>query len=203
MLSHGWCAGGNPWPLGDFSQPRLVFTDPDQNRSHDQFALLLLAFGAERLSHGILGHSQGGCAALHLLTFYESGLDHAQGGRRIQSVATPYQGTPLASLGGFSCGVNNDLTPTGAAAWLSTIPTSARSQVWYRTVSNTGSACNFLSDFLLTNPDDGVIEMRGGQLPGAHNLGHVTGWCHTTGMSNPACYTDHVRNQQMDAAAGR
>ena len=45
-------------------------------------------------------------------TFYESPLDHALGERRIQSVATPYQGTPLASLGSFACGDNNDMTPS-------------------------------------------------------------------------------------------
>ena len=34
-------------------------------------------------------------------------------------------------------------------------------------------------------------------------MGHTTGWCHTTGMTNPACYTDHTRNQGMDSAAAR
>jgi hypothetical protein len=34
-------------------------------------------------------------------------------------------------------------------------------------------------------------------------MGHTVGWCHTTGMSNPANYTDHTRNQSMNAAAAR
>ncbi len=154
-------------------------------------------------SYGIVAHSQGGCAALQLLTYYSSGLDSAEGGRRIQSVASPYQGTPLASLGGFACGVNNDMTPAGSAAWLAGIPSWARAQVSYWTTSNSGSACSIFTDGFLTNPEDGVVEMFRGQLPGGNSMGHVIGWCHTTGMSNPANYTDHVRNQAMDAAAAR
>ena len=50
---------------------------------------------------------------------------------------------------------------------------------------------------------DGTIEMVKGQLPGAHSMGHKLGWCHTTGMSNPASYTDHVRNAEMNAQAAR
>lgn len=34
-------------------------------------------------------------------------------------------------------------------------------------------------------------------------MGHTTGWWHTTGMSYTANYTDHARNQAMDAAAAR
>ena len=205
MLVHGYCSGGSIWPAADFTQPKRQFLDPNANRTHDQFAQLLAsqAQGFGLGSFGVVAHSQGGCAALHLLTYYTSGLDYATGTRLIQSVATPYQGTPLASLGGFSCGVNNDMTPAGSAAWLAGIPSAARAQVWYWTVSNSGSACNFLTDFLLTNPEDGVVEQFRGQLPGGNNMGHTTGWCHTTGMTNPACYTDHTRNQGMDSAAAR
>ncbi|MEZ6209753.1 MAG: hypothetical protein R3B46_00685 [Phycisphaerales bacterium] len=63
--------------------------------------------------------------------------------------------------------------------------------------------CNFLSDFFLTDPDDGVVEMVAGQLPGANNMGHKAGWCHTTGMQDPAQYTDTVRNATMNANAAR
>lgn len=205
MLVHGYCSGGSIWPAADFTQPKLVFLDPSANRSHDQFAQLLAqqAQSAGLGSFGIVGHSQGGPAALHLLTYYTSGLDRAVGGRRIQSVASPYQGTPLASLGGFTCGVNNDMTPAGAATWLAGIPNWARQQVFYWTTSNSGSACNFFTGMLLTDPEDGTVEQFRGQLPGANNMGHVVGWCHTTGMSNPANYTDHARNQAMNAAAAR
>jgi pimeloyl-ACP methyl ester carboxylesterase len=205
MLVHGYCSSGSIWPAPDFMQPKLEFLDPNANRSHDQFAqrIAAQAQAAGLTSFGVVAHSQGGCAALHLLTYYTSGLDYATGARRIQSVASPYQGTPLASLGFFACGVNIDMTPSGSATWLAGIPSAARAQVSYWTTSNAGSACNALTDFFLTNPEDGVVEEYRGQLPGGVNMGHTTGWCHTTGMSNPACYTDHVRNQGMDSAAAR
>jgi pimeloyl-ACP methyl ester carboxylesterase len=205
MLVHGYCSGGTIWPAADFTQPTLQFLDPNQNRTHDQFAqrIAAQAQAAGLTSFGIVAHSQGGCAALHLLTYYQSGLDAAQGGRRIQSVASPYQGTPLAAYGGFACGVNNDMTPAGSATWLAGIPTWARAEVSYWTTSTAGAACSSLTDFLLTNPEDGTVEMFRGQLPGANSMGHVTGWCHTTGMSYPANYTDHSRNQAMNAAAAR
>ncbi|MBK7877474.1 MAG: hypothetical protein IPJ77_17360 [Planctomycetes bacterium] len=205
MLVHGYCSSGSIWPAADFTAPKLEFLDPNQNRSHDQFAQLLVQRGAQANlgSFGVVAHSQGGCAALHLLTYYHSPLDASTGPRRIQSVATPYQGTPLASLGSFACGVNSDMTPSGSATWLAGIPTWARDQVWYWTTSNSGSACNFLTSLFLSDPEDGTVEQVRGQLPGAHSMGHVTGWCHTTGMSNPANYTDHARNQAMNAAAAR
>ncbi|MEM1453032.1 MAG: choice-of-anchor X domain-containing protein [Planctomycetota bacterium] len=203
VLVHGYCAGGNPWPNADFSQPKFGFSDPGQNRSHDEFANLIVSQASAYTSYGIVGHSQGGPAALHLLTFYQSPLDRAQGPRRIQSVGSPYQGTPLASLGFFACGVNNDLTPGGAATWLAGIPTWARAEVWYYTTANDGAACQFLTDLLLSNPEDGTTERSRGQLPGGQNMGHVTGWCHTTGMSDPPQYRDGARNAVLDAEAAR
>jgi hypothetical protein len=203
MLSHGYCSGGTIWPPADFSEPKLVFLDPDQNRSNDEFAQLLAAAGAGVDSFGFVGHSQGGLAALHLLTYYQSGLDFALGPRRIQSVASPYLGTPLASLGFFACGVNDDMTTDGAPLWLSGIPGWARAEVHYWTTQNSGSACNFFTNLLLASPNDGTVERDRGQLSGGNSMGHVSGWCHTTGMSNPANYTDHVRNAEMDAEAAR
>jgi pimeloyl-ACP methyl ester carboxylesterase len=205
MLVHGYCSSGTIWPPAQFTQPKLEFLDPNANRTHDQFAQLLAARAqtAQLSSFGIVGHSQGGPAALHLLTYYTSGLDLASGGRRIQSVASPYQGTPLASLGSFACGVNDNMTPAGAATWLAGIPTWARAEVSYWTTSNSGSACNFFTGLLLADPEDGTVEQFRGQLPGGNNMGHVVGWCHTTGMSNPANYTDATRNQAMNTAAAR
>jgi hypothetical protein len=209
MLVHGYCSSG-VWPQQDFTEPKLTFLDPNQNRTNDEFAQLIKAFGAQKLSFGIVAHSQGGLAALHLYTFYESGLEHAVGDRLIQSVGSPYQGTPLAGnlavigqIFGGGCGENNDMTPSGAAAWLSTIPSWARDKVFYWTTSDAGSACNILTNLFLSNPEDGVVEMAKGQLPGGHNMGHKTGWCHTTGMSYPANYTDHVRNAEMNVEAAR
>jgi hypothetical protein len=205
MLVHGYCSGGNVWPQADFTQPKTTFADPNANRTHDQFAVLIdqQAQAAGVASFGVVAHSQGGAAALHLLTYYTSGLDRAVGPRRIQSVATPYQGTPLASLGSFACGVNNDMTPAGAATWLAGIPSWARAEVYYWTTSDSGSACNFFTSLFLGDPEDGTVEKDRGQLPGGNSMGHVTGWCHTTGMTYPANYTDHARNQEMNAQAAR
>jgi hypothetical protein len=202
VLSHGHCSGGNPWPQADFSPPLRIFSDPNSDRTNEEFAQILLTQTSDLSSFGIVAHSQGGLAALHLYTFYVSGLDRAVGGRRIQSVASPYQGTPLANFSA-GCGTHNDLTPSEAAAWLANIPTWARAEVWFRTVSAAGQACNGFTDFLLTDPEDGVIETFRGDLPGGNPVGDIPGWCHTTGMNWPACYTDHVRNQEMNSLAAR
>lgn len=203
MLVHGWCSGGSVWPAAHFTSPKVEFLDPNANRTHDEFALLLRALGNGLGSFGIVGHSQGGMAALHLYTYYWSGLDQARGPRRIQSVGTPYQGTPLASLGFFACGTNNDLTTAGAATWLAGIPSWARAEVYYWTTSNSGSVCNFFTNIVLGGTNDGVTRQDLNQLPGGNSMGHKTGWCHTTGMSNPAQYLDAVRNGQMNANAAR
>jgi pimeloyl-ACP methyl ester carboxylesterase len=205
LLVHGYCSSGSIWPAADFGQPKLEFLDPSANRTHDQFAQLIAqrAALAKKYSFGVVAHSQGGPASLHLLTYYQSGLDEASGGRRIQSVASPYQGTPLASLGGFACGVNNDMTPSGSATWLAGIPSWARAEVFTWTTANSGAACNALTSLFLTDPEDGTVEKFRSELPGGNNMGHVVGWCHTTGMSNPASYTDHARNLSMNAAAAR
>jgi hypothetical protein len=215
FLIHGYCSGGNPFPLSHFTGAVATFADPDQNRTHDAFAQTLLAQGAPMKSYGVVGHSQGGNAALHLSTFYWSGLDWAQGERLIQGVGVPFQGTPLAgdaavlgAIFGTGCGSNADLDPAGAAAWLSLIPSSARAKVWYWTTAFEDRPfsfdfCNFISDLLLSDPEDGVVERSRGQLPGGNNMGHVEGWCHTTGMRDPAQTTDAARNSQMNQRAAR
>jgi hypothetical protein len=209
MLVHGYCSS-LVWPVGDFSGDLLPFADPNANRSHDDFAQLIGALGALVSSHGVVAHSQGGPASLQLLTYYWSPLDLAHGGRRIQSVGSPYQGTALAGdlavLGqifGAGCGTNFDLSYDGAALWLSGIPTWARAEVSYFTTSFSGLWCDFVTNLILDNPEDGVVELVAAQLPGGNNMGHVVGQCHTTGMSNPAQYHDQGRNAQMNDAAAR
>jgi hypothetical protein len=215
MLVHGYCSGGNPFPTSQFSK-YIVFSDPNKNRTHEQFANLIKNFGAAYPSFGIVAHSQGGAASLHLYTYYWSGLDYATGGSRlIQSVGTPYQGTALAgnlaalgSVFGAGCGTNNDLTHSGASAWLAGIPSWARAKVHYSTTSFKDvwyayDYCNIATDLFLSDPDDGVIEKSKGQLSGANNRGHKTGWCHTTGMRDPAQTSDSSRNSDMNANAAR
>jgi hypothetical protein len=214
MLVHGYCSGGNPFPVSQFSN-YIVFSDPNQNRTHDQFAQLIRNFGAAYPSFGVVAHSQGGAATLHLYTYYWSGLDYATGNRLIQSVGTPYQGTALAgnlaalgSVFGAGCGTNNNLTYSGAASWLAGIPTWARAKVHYSTTSFTDvwwryDYCNVATDLFLSDPDDGVVERAYAQLSGANNRGHKTGWCHTGGMRDPAQTSDSVRNADMNANAAR
>ena len=210
LLVHGYCSDGIPWPVGDFSGDLLSLFDPEASRSHDEFAQLVGQLGAETFSHGIVAHSQGGMAALQLLTYYWSGLDLAEGPRRIQSLGTPYLGTPLAGAAavladifGTGCGSNDDLAPDGAALWLSTIPSWARAEVSYYTTEPSSGSCNFFSNLFLPGADDGVIQVASGQLTGASNMGNTIGQCHTTGMSQPAHYQDGARNAILDAEAAR
>lgn len=215
MLVHGYCSG-DAWGAASQFSNYVKFLDLNKNRSHDQFANLIKNFGASLPSFGIVAHSQGGAASLHLYTYYWSGLDYATGGTRlIQSVGTPYQGTALAGnlalLGqifGAGCGSNTDLTYSGAASWLAGIPTWARQKVSYHTTSFTDvwyryDYCNIATDPFLSDPDDGVVERAYAQLPGAINLGHKTGWCHTGGMRDPSQTTDSSRNSNMNANAAR
>lgn len=215
LLVHGYCSG-NVWGqvAGQFSNAS-VFSDFNQNRSHDLFARLVGNYGANFNSFGIVAHSQGGAAAVHLYTYYFSGLDNAGPGRLIQSVGTPYQGTALAgnlaalgSIFGAGCGTNNDLTYNGSSAWLSGIPSWARGVTNYYTTSFTDRSfvydyCHLATDLFLSDPDDGTTERSRGQLSGAVNRGHRTGWCHTSGMRDPAQYLDSNRNSTMSANAAR
>lgn len=215
LLVHGYCSG-NAWGsvAGQFSQAS-IFQDFNQNRSHDQFAQLIANFGQTWNSFGVVAHSQGGAASLHLYTYYWSGLDNASGSRLIQSVGTPYQGTALAgnlaaigAVFGAGCGTNNNLTYSGASSWLSGIPTQARSKVNYYTTSFKDrwwayDYCHLATDLFLSDPDDGTTERSKGQLSGGVNRGHKTGWCHTSNMRDPAQTTDSSRNSTMNANAAR
>ncbi|WP_039448099.1 choice-of-anchor X domain-containing protein [Xanthomonas vasicola] len=215
VLVHGYCSNG-VWPQAQFTNAS-TFLDPKQNRSNDQFAQLIAQFASQWSSFSTVAHSQGGMAALHLYTYYWSGLDNAIGGRVMQSVGTPYQGTNMAgvlatagSRFGEGCGSNTDMTYDGAKAWLAGIPPDARAKVNYYTTSfakskkwYTNDYCNAASDLVLKDPEDGVVEEVNAQLPGGVNLGHTTGQCHTTGMRDPAQYLDADRNAVMNANAAR
>ncbi|HEX6292208.1 MAG TPA: hypothetical protein VFZ66_23670 [Herpetosiphonaceae bacterium] len=211
FLVHGYCSG-TLWPQWEFDDgPTVEFSDTFQNRSHNQFAQLIDQQGDQAFSQAytIVGHSQGGAAALHLYAYYWSGLDWSQAPRRIQSVGTPYWGTPLAGLlawigqvFGASCGANWNLTQLGAALWQASIPWWARNQVYYATTAHGNwwifeSICH-ASSFILSGIDDGVVSVWAGQLPGGNNLGMKRNWCHSAGMVYPRQYTDFSRNSEMD-----
>ena len=215
VLVHGYCSK-NSWGsvTGQFSNSAL-FLDLHQNRTHDNFARRIANFGSQFRSFGLVSHSQGGAASLHLYTYYWSGLDRSTGSRLIQTVGTPYRGTPLAgnlaaigNVFGQGCGKNNNLTPSGSAAWLAGIPTWARNRVNYYTTSFRDRRwrydyCNIVTDLFLSDPDDGVIERSRGQLSGGLNRGHKTGWCHTVDMRDPGQTTDSSRNAVMNVLANR
>ncbi len=214
LLVHGYCSG-NVWTVPNFTNAS-IFLDLNQNRSNDAFAQRINTFGNTWNSYGIVAHSQGGMASLHLYNYYWSGLDRASGSRLIQSVGTPYKGTNLAgvlaALGGIfgvGCGSNTDLTYNGAANWLAGISTASRGKVNYYTTSFkstnwwTNDYCNFASDLVLGDPEDGTTEQANGQLSGGVNRGHVTGQCHTDGMRDPAQVRDASRNTTMNSNAAR
>ena len=215
ILVHGYCSS-DVWGgvAGQFSNA-AVFQDLKQNRSHDAFARLIQSYGSTWNSFGVVAHSQGGAASLHLYNYYWSGLDYAAGNRLIQSVGTPYRGTALAgnaaalgSVFGIGCGTNSDLTYSGAASWLAGIGTASRAKANYYTTSFTDRAwrydyCSLATDLLLSDPEDGTTERSYGQLPSGVNQGHKTGWCHTSGMRDPAQATDSSRNATMNANAAR
>jgi hypothetical protein len=214
LLVHGYCSGG-VWPAAQFGTAS-TFLDVNQNRSHDQFAQRIKTFGNTWNSYGIVAHSQGGAAALHLYNYYWSGLDYATGNRLIQSVGTPYRGTNLAgilaTLGswfGVGCGTNDNLSYSGASSWLAGIPNSSRAKVNYYTTAFrstnwwTNDYCNFATDLVLSDPEDGTTEQVYGQLSGGVNRGHTSGQCHTAGMRDPAQYNDASRNATMNSNAAR
>jgi len=214
LLVHGYCSG-DVWPAANFTNASK-YLDLNQNRTNDQFARGIQAFGNTWNSFGIVAHSQGGMAATHLYNYYWSGLDKATGNRLIQSVGTPYKGTNLAgilaTLGswfGVGCSTNNDLTYSGASAWGSGISTATRAKVNYYTTSfkltnwYTNDYCQFATDLVLSDPEDGTTEQTYGQFSSAVNRGHTTGQCHTTGMRDVAQYKDATRNATMNTNAAR
>jgi len=211
MLVNDYCACSNPWPTSDFTN-YAVFSELYQSLSNDQYAQAINSFGSSYSSFGVLGLGQGGNAALQLYTFYTSGLDYATGRRLIQSVGAPYQGTNAAGntayiqqVFGSECTVVYNLTPTGAAAWLSNIPSNKRTSVYYYTVTPpSGNVCTSLSSGILTEPSDGFIQQSpDGQLSRGNNLGNTGGWCHMANMNYAAAYLDHTQNSNMNSLAAR
>ena len=76
LLVHGYCSSDNAFPTDEFTD-YAVFKDYEQSRDLDEFAQLIdhYARSQDINAYSIVAHSQGGMAALHLLTYYHSGLD--------------------------------------------------------------------------------------------------------------------------------
>lgn len=211
LLVHGYCSGA-VWPEAHFDDGATVeFFDVGQNRTHNEFARLIAQQGNQAFSQSftIVAHSQGGAAALELYSRYWSGLDFTQAPRRIQTVGTPYWGTPLAGVLAWigqvfnaSCGANWNLTPLGSALWQATIPAWARDDVYYATTTHGNwwifeSICH-ASSLILSGIDDGLVSNSAGQLPGGHDLGMKRDWCHSSRMLYDPQYMDLSRNSEMD-----
>jgi len=216
MLVHGYCSG-DCWESSHFTDS-VKFQDFKQSRSQDEFANLIKKFG-ESLglpSFGIVAHSQGGLAALHLKAYYWSGLDTATGQRLIQSVGSPYKGCSLAGtladlggLFGVGCKSNNDLAPNGAQLWLSKVPKEPQQSVYYYTTQYDDSwwlapACVTGSGLVMYSPNDGTCEIKFSQPDkGGNNLGLKKSYCHTDGMNYPNQTKDQTRNAEMNSKAAR
>jgi hypothetical protein len=166
LLVHGYCARETPFDTSSFTDYTL-FLDLDANRPNDAFAVKIRDAASSFSSYGIVAHSQGGLASLHLKSFYWSPLDNSNGGRRIQTLASPYQGQPMAGLLakiggalGFLCGSNDDLTYDGARLWLASVPLSARREVFYWAAKYGQDGlihyCNLAANVVLGWPNDGT-----------------------------------------------
>lgn len=220
IVVHGYCTDSTPFILNRFND-FAVFEDFKQSRNNDDFARRIETFAASKSPGGysVVGHSQGGLASLHLLTYYWSGLDKhpsATTGRLIQSVGSPYQGVPLAGLiaavgglVGVGCGSNEDLTYDGAQRWLAEIPIDKRQQVFYWSTSYskkgfiTSHYCNLAANAVLSWPNDGVVEQSGAVLPGGNLVEHAEGECHSTGMKYPPQCKNEARCEEIDRLAAR
>jgi pimeloyl-ACP methyl ester carboxylesterase len=216
VLVHGYCASVDPFPLGHFSNAR-VFRRLGENLSINRFAQLVLNFiDQEGIGpFSIVAHSQGGMVGAHLLQYYRTSMDALIGrGRLVQSVGTPYGGTPaaggiatVARFFGVGCGSNSDLIPSGARSWQSGISDFTRQNVFYYT---TQYGSGFLRDFCipgssiaLNRPNDGVVELERSHLTGATHVDHSTRECHIDYLVWPAQTRNAARNSEMNRLAAR
>ena len=218
LLVHGYCAKENPFTVENFTN-YMVFKDWGQSLSNDQFARHIIDFteGRNLSEFSIVAHSQGGLASVHLYSYYYSGLDsYSVSGdgsdRKIQTVGSPYQGTPLAGLladighfFGIMCGSNLELTYEGAQAWLSKVPLDVQEEVhFYRTFyGKRKKYCNFGTNVVLKGPNDGLVEVGKARLPFGRAEGIAPGECHSVNMQWPSQCHNAKRNAEMNRYAAR
>ncbi len=216
VLSHGFCAPENAWPIEDFTDAQK-FEDLSQNRPTDLFARLIRDFGDPYdAGFSLVAHSQGGLASTHLNAAYWSKLNVHDEGQAplVQSAGSPYQGVPVAGLIGaagkiigMGCGSIEDLTYDGARLWLAAVPVEQRKDTrFYTSQYETGHLVNYCvlaANAVLKWPNDGLTEVDGNQLPGGINMGNTIGQCHSKGMHYMPVFEDHARNRIINAAAKR
>ena len=210
LLVHGYCSPASPYPGGDFVAG-MDFRDYKQSRTTDHFARLVMEQGSVLESFGLVAHSHGGPASIHLHAYYHSKLEDAEGERLVQSVGSPYLGAPtagrLAAIGrviGVGCGTNHDLTLSGAEAWVTALPMEPRKDVYYYYTSYKKEwfkigFCNLAANAILARPNDGVVEPKRCILEGAHKMEYALNECHSANLHHPAQCKDPERNAALEA----
>eukprot|EP01117_Protostelium_nocturnum_P003547 TRINITY_DN1465_c0_g1_i4.p1 TRINITY_DN1465_c0_g1~~TRINITY_DN1465_c0_g1_i4.p1 ORF type:complete len:674 (-),score=241.61 TRINITY_DN1465_c0_g1_i4:166-2187(-) len=217
ILVHGYCSGGNPWTsTSDIWTNAHYFLNAKASITNEEFAQKVVSYAeSEGLdAYAIVGHSQGGSVAAHILNYYFTGMDNLDSSKRlVQSVGTPYGGSgaagTAASIGnvvGIGCGSNFDLSHDGAALWQSGITSSARSAVHYYTTTYKsgswfGDWCSLPMNLILQWPNDGTTELDYAHLKGAVFEGNTEKQCHVTDMRYPVQTADRNRNAILNAKA--
>eukprot|EP00045_Choanoeca_perplexa_P012411 m.135415 g.135415 ORF g.135415 m.135415 type:complete len:691 (+) comp15992_c0_seq1:113-2185(+) len=219
IMLHGYCADKNPWESQpeDWPTDALYVHDFLQSRSHDEYAGVVAQFVADQgvEDYSLIGHSQGGIVTMHTYNYYWTGLDNSpEAVRKIQSLASPYQGNSAAGawsevLDSVSdCGANQDLSRDGAELWLAGVSPAAASQQYFYTTQYDkgglfgGGYCNQLVNLIMKTPNDGATEIIYATLDGATYVDNFVGQCHIQDMEWPPSFWDHNRNAEMRAAAG-
>jgi len=217
VLLPGYCAEVNPWTRKHEDFTNGFYPVKYGNFPNDEYAHYMMEqIAAQNVTKfGIVAHSQGGMVATHIHNYYWTGLEDATGGKLIQTLGTPFQGTSasgsmanLAKVFGIACGTNTDLSRDGAANWLSGISMDTRQDVYsYGSTYGGGDHyfdyCSLAMNLLLQWPNDGVTEHDYSELPGGHWEGFVNMWCHTTEMTYPPQYDDVSRNVILNKNAAR
>jgi hypothetical protein len=213
VLVHGYCTERNPFEeaYSGWTDP-LFFFDNKASRSNDEFSNLVLDFivsSGNPDSYSTAGHSQGGMVQLHMYHFYWTGIDNNGEGRKIQSLATPYNGcSGLAAMNSLSwlfggCGDNTDLSVNGAANWLSQISTASRVEMYYYYTQGKSKQCSALTNMFIKKPNDGVTEVQYASLPGGNFLGMSNDECHGYNFAFPPSFLNQARDKEINDNSAR
>ncbi|WP_394391140.1 hypothetical protein [Shewanella woodyi] len=225
VLVHGWCGNTSTWEQWRFNDgPRFEYNSPITSMGRNDFAIeLALQANAEyRDWFSVVAHSQGGQAAVHMQSYYFTGLDNSPAPRPIQTVGTPYQGSLLMDLYvGSGAGMINDifnindcqaqwsLTTASSIPWAIMLPFNSQQRTfYYRTTHGMPNnwweslqfwrwKCN-AGSWVIPGPDDGVVSVGEGWLGLGNDMGIMTRECHTGGMNFMNQTRDNNRNNIMD-----